>query len=180
MNSHEYKKIIIYTSVVVFLAVGFLLFFLWLGNSVREASENIKKTKAGIVLLEEERKSARVSTKFLEDRVKDFSRIEAFTVDRERPVAFIEFLEGMAKKTNNLMALDFDEIKSKGKALFFRVTIDGSESSTRQYLRLLELAPFEIRPEELIFQKLGRETTASSKTIGPASRIILLISVRAL
>lgn len=178
MNFGQHKKTFLYVLVSFLIVAGFLALFLWLMDAMGRASANLKKTKTDVALLEEERKMARLSSGIFEERSKDLARLESFAADRERPVVFVEFLESTAKKTGNLIALDFDEVRSKGNFLFFRLTVDGSEKSTRQYLKLLELAPFELYTEEFIFQRVRRDT-AGSKGIGPDNRLILLISVKA-
>lgn len=179
MNFSQHKKFFLYILLSLFLAAGSLVIFVGVRSYAGKASESLKKIKTDIVLLEEERKMARSSSAIFEERSRDLARLESFVADRERPVVFVEFLESTAKKTGNLLALDFDEVKSKGNFLFFRLTVDGSEKGTRQYLKLLELAPFELYTEELIFQRLRRDT-AISKAGNPTSRLILLVSVKAL
>ena len=127
----------------------------WLFGQVKKARATIGETANKIILLEEKRKTARQTQILLKDRASDLAKINKFLVDRGEPVEFIENLEETAQKTKNKIVIDFDEGRSKAKNLFFRLTIDGSEASTRKYLKLLGFMPYKIGVEDLIFQKMS-------------------------
>lgn len=142
---------------IVLSLAGFSFFglvLIILLNQTKTASVVLRQSAEKIAELETKIKLAGEMQVLIKDRAGDLSKINKFFVDRERPVGFIEDLEGIAKKTKNRIAIDFMETRSKGKSLFFKLTIEGSESSTRKYLKLLELMPYKIRVEDLTFQKI--------------------------
>ncbi len=155
-------------------------------NQAKTASTVLRGSAEKIFELEAKRKLADEMRILIKDRAEDLAKINKFFVDRERPVEFIENLEEVGKKTKNRVFIDFDEARSKGKNLYFKLTIEGSENSTRQYLKLLELMPYKVRVEDLNFQKMTISETPTfvrqpkGSEISLSHRLIVLIGVETL
>ncbi|MDZ4284390.1 MAG: hypothetical protein U1A28_01020, partial [Patescibacteria group bacterium] len=102
-------------------------------------------------MLAEERRSARASEVLLREREKDISRISTFFVSRRSPIAFIEAVEYAAGKTGNTIVLDIDESAGGESALRFRLMAEGKESGLLVFLRALELLPYKIDIQDMLF-----------------------------
>lgn len=183
------KQKLFVTAAVSLLAVGFLGGAFWkLSGIIENSDARLQNIESKIFSFEEERTLARTAEGVIKARRDDIGRINGFFVDRERPIEFIESLERIAKETRNKMALDFDEGRSKEERLFFRITAEGEEKNVRKFLRLLEFMPYEIRIEDLSFQRIGVSTgvyvpPVPGKKAGeapPSLRLFLFISVKAI
>lgn len=139
---------------------------LWLlSRSVTRTQDSIQRIRSEILMLEEERKFARVVQSFLDKRGDDIAGLDKIFIDRERPVEFIETLENLARTTGNRLTIEFNEGVSTKTILSFRLTIEGAESSTKKYLELLELLPYIIKIENLSFQKYSDPTYSGGYTL---------------
>lgn len=181
-NSRQKFFLTIAVSLTGLSFLGLVLIIL-LGQT-KTAGATLRRSVEKIEELEIKRRLAYEMQILTKERAQDFAKISKFFIDRERPVDFIEGLEEMAKKTNNLIAIDFNEVQSKkSKNLFFKLTIEGNENSVRKYLKLLELMPYKIKVEALTFQKITtsevpiffRQPKGSAATV--SRRIIVLIQV---
>ncbi|MBI2640413.1 MAG: hypothetical protein HYW91_00830 [Candidatus Sungbacteria bacterium] len=178
------------TLVSSILLVGiFIAIFWWLSVNVQGGIEELRRIETEISASEAERKSARAFEELSEARDGDLERIRGFSPNRERPVEFIENLEMAAKDTGNSITLDFDEGRSKTNGrLIFRVTAEGDENGPRNYLKLLELMPYEIRIEDVVFQQITADVSSASSPESslkpvvsrPTHRLLAVISVKAL
>ena len=174
MKSGPKKKFIITIAISAALVGVFFWFYVYIASAVGQATSKLSEIEAQIIELEGERKQTRSLERILEDRGRDLERINAFFVDRERPIKFIEELENLAKTTGNLIALGVDNPTSSGQDLPFRITLDGSEASVSKYLKLFELLPYDIRIEDFSYQKI----TEGDKPAGVDTRLTLQIIVR--
>lgn len=174
MKTNSRQKLFLTIAFSLIIVSFFGLVLRWLFSQVKKASASLGETASRVARLEAERKTAREIQALLKDRAVDLAKVNKFFVDRGEPVEFIENLEAIAKKTQNRIAIDFDEGQSRGKNLFFRLTIEGSEANIRKYFKLLELMPYKIKIEDMIFQKIGSGAASFS------SRLIVLIQVETL
>lgn len=154
-----------------------------LSSAVRGGTGMLQEIESKIAALESERKNTRSFEALLEERSDQFARIRRFSPNREQPVEFIEGLEALARDTKNSISLDFDEGRSKKNAeLIFRLTVEGDETSSRKFLKLLEFLPYEIRMEDLVFQQISAGGSApdeqKSASGRPTHRLFALISVK--
>lgn len=165
----------------LFLMIGVslavLAFWGWILAGLLQQVKNTSITLYGleekVADLEARRKAAGDIQILLQDRAKDLAKINNFSVSKERPVVFIEELEDVAKKTKNRVAIDFDEARSKGKNIFFRLAIDGNENSVLRYLKLLEFMPYKIKVEEASLQRLTSAQISTSLTLPKESEVPL-------
>ncbi len=162
MRFNPFQKLILtfFLTALVVLLTGTGYF--WLVSQIKNLEGSIRSIKSELILLEKERTAVRKINFWLEEKNSDVARIKKFFVERDEIVEFIETLEGLAKNSGNKIALDYDEFKSQGEYLFFRLTADGTEKSVRRYLEAMEFLPYEIRTADIAFQKLtqGRENTS--------------------
>lgn len=176
MRLSPYQKLIATVIFALSLAGISVWIFGGLSASARNGITMLQEIESRIAILEGERKAARLFDSFSEERQEELGRIRRFFPNRERPVELIEELEKLARDTKNSISIDVDEGKSKiGKDLVFRLTVEGSQKSPRDYLKLLLLLPYEIRVEDMVFQKI---TTAQKDVSSlPTYRLLAVISV---
>ncbi len=177
MRFSSYQKLIITAVLALLLALTSAWIFWRLSAGARSGVAMLRETEVRIGEFEEKRKAARLFEALLEERKEDFERISRFSPNRERPVELIEELEQLAKDTQNSISIDVDEGRSNiGQNLVFRLTVEGSETSSRNYLKLLLLLPYEIKVEDLVFQQI---TTAQKSVLFlPSHRLSAVISVK--
>ena len=152
-NPRRKLFLVIGISLVVLIFWGWVLIRLL--RQVKNAGITLRELEGKIVELEAKRKEAGDIQTLLQDRAEDLAKINSFSVNKERPVIFIEDLEDAARKTQNRVIIDFDEGRSRDKNIFFRLTIEGSKDSVLKYLKLLEFMPYQIKVEEMAWQKLA-------------------------
>lgn len=173
---------LIFTSIVSFVVVGILAVTFWrVFSDVRDAAGDLSLIESRIADLENDHRTALAVSEVLKEKSSDLERIGRFLIDRERPVGFIEDLERLAEFTGNKVAIDVVS-SEKGRSpdiLNFRLTIEGEEKDVFRYLRLLELAPYEISVEDFAYQKIAPSVTPakSAKSVSDA-RFIILIGVK--
>lgn len=177
MRFSVYQKLVVTSIFVLFLAGAIIWGFWRLSASVRSGIMTLEEIESRIARLEAERKAARLFDSFSEGREEDMERIRRFSPNRERPVELIEELEQLARNTKNSISIDVDEGRSKaGRDLVFRLTVEGGKTGPRDYLKLLLLLPYEIRVEDMVFQKI---TTAQKDVSSlPTHRLLAVISVK--
>jgi len=172
------------TLVVSLLVLSFLGWVFWsMYRSVGILRDDLNSLEARTISSEKEREGARLTRLLEKENNVAVERIKSFFVDRTSPVKLVEELENAAKMSKNDFSINLDENLSKGKDMFFRLTVAGTEAGIKRYLKLLELAPYHLRIEEFIFQKMEAETNAPSRSglfnpKRPTHRLILLISAK--
>ena len=127
--------------------------------------------------LAEDRQRARASETLLTERESDISRISAFFLDRSNPIAFIEAVERAAEKTGATITLDIDEQAGGDNALRFRLALEGGENVLYDFVRVLELLPYKIEIQDMLFQNVSSESTPSQGR--SLARLLLSVDVTA-
>ncbi len=166
MRITSFQKLLISAAISTVVLLSAFGVYVWTYKSAGDFREQLVELELEVQKLELERQLARKFSGLAKERGGDITRIKKFLVDRERPVVFIEDLEGLAQKSQVLLALDFDEGKSKGNELFFRVTADGSERALHKFIAALELVPYEITLNEFLLQKISEKEIPAA--VGPA------------
>ncbi len=164
--SFSFNKNIVFTVVLALLAVGISVWvYVFVATAVQNADASLQEIGSRIATLEEDRRRVRILEKVMEERKADFARINSFFVSRERPIGFIEEVEGLAKQTNNAIALAIEEQTAKSPELSFRITVDGSEQNVSRYLKLFELLPYALRVDDMVFQRLSGSEAGTARLI---------------
>lgn len=141
--------------------LGFV--FVYISNNMHEARAELSKTVTEISLMEKDQIHLAYMSDLLKDRNADVVRLMALAVNRDRPLQFIERIEKIGHITNTVLALNIDEAKSTPESLMFHAIIDGTDTSIRNMLRLIEAFPYQITIENLSFQRELNQDTASLK-----------------
>lgn len=129
-----------------------------------------------ITAQEDGRRQIKTLEALARERRQDIDRIRAFFPPRDRPLTFIQEIERLGDATKTAVVLDVDESKNDSAHLGFRVTADGDEQAVRTLTRLIELLPYEITPEELMFQKNAPPASSGLGRSGE-SRITMTLRV---
>lgn len=134
------------------LSVGVLAWiFFWTMHATDRIRLEIAQINSDSAALGAEREHALVFARLADERPQDFERIAGYAVDPENPVAFIETLEGLAKKTNNQIKLDVGAATISEGELPFSISLEGAKNDVLKYLKLVELLPYELRVENFDF-----------------------------
>lgn len=158
------------------LSVGVLAWiFFWTMHATDRIRLEIAQINSDSAALGTEREHALVFARLAGERPQNFERIAGYAVDPENPVAFIETLEGLAKKTNNQIKLDVGAATISEGELPFNISIEGAKNDVLKYLKLVELLPYELRIES--FEFTAREASNQPKA-GAGSRAELRIALR--
>lgn len=145
---------IILTALFVLFLVGSLGVSFWLMiRSIKNFGQSFQNIANKIAAHEEDREQARHADALVKKRETDIKKVKEFFIDRKEPVLFIEQLEEIARTTRNKVALTIDEEKGETNSLMFRVSVQGSEATVRMMLTLIELMPYQIAVEDIIFEK---------------------------
>ncbi len=174
------KFVVTVVLALVAVSTSFVIFW-WLLLYVRNSAMRLGDVESKIAVSEEERKVARAAETFLKEQERDLERIRLFSPNKERPVEFIESIESLGKDTGNSIVLDFDEGRSKGANLVFRITVEGTAQSVRQYLRIMELMPYEIHVEDLAFQRLTIANESEKQQVSrslPTHRLTAVLNIK--
>lgn len=133
-----------------------------------EAARRIVQEK--ITDAAEQRRQARISGALLQQRNKDLARIARFFVNRKNPIAFIEAVERAGAETYSDTHLDIDEGRSSEWTLRFRFTVQGAKDDLLRFVRVLELLPYSIDMQEMVFQDIVPDGSGGSREQGLAAR----------
>ena len=131
--------------------LGFIFFAV--ARNVQESRNNLNTIVSNITSSEKDRDRIIHISDLLKDRAQDINRLTSLSVNRARPLQFIERIEEIGHVTNTILALSVDEAKGDANSLIFRATIDGTEASVRSALRLIEALPYQLAIENFSFQR---------------------------
>ena len=154
-------------AVCVIASAGVL--FVFLVGRIESTRSVLIDLEGQITARELGRREANSSRVALASREDALNRINNFFSIPDRPVVFIETLEGIARDTNSAIAFDIDQANSNQTIFTFRVTVEGSEQGVRTFLELIELLPYEIRVQEAVFQRMTLGDSRIVSVSGPSS-----------
>lgn len=181
MKLSSKQKLIFTSGISLVVSIALAWAFFYLASGVIGARSSAETVMQRIAKVEAEIAQANTFKSILEDRGDDIAHIEKLFVDRERPIELIERLESAATSTRVVLSIDLGAQSSNEEFLDLRLTLEGSDQGLLKYLSLLELLPYEIKIEEITFQRSGNEQSRAAGS-GPAgarnSRLLLSIGVR--
>jgi hypothetical protein len=149
------------TTGAALIVIGILVWaMLFLASKIDGMQSHITQTKTAISSLENQRRHMSSLTRIVEERQRDFERINSYFVDSDRPITFIETLEDLARRTENSITLDTGTSIGREETLAFNIMIEGTQESTLRYIKLVELLPYELTIENFnIVLQPAREGT---------------------
>lgn len=183
MRSLLPKKFVLISFVALSCLLILISGYIYFVYIIISAAGDLRGLRYKIVELEGDRTRARLMKQVLETREHDFGRVSNFLVQREQPIDFIEFLDEIKRQTTSSVAVEVGDPKEDSAMLTFRLVVEGKQKNIEKYISLLELMPYEIRVEEIQFQKVsaGENLAAARiKTAGglPDSRLNVVIKVK--
>lgn len=146
--------------------------FLWLAGRITNYHTTLAALDEKIAVLETRRLQARRGEQILTRRIKDFERVKASFVSRARPVALVEYVENLAVRTGNTLVLEIIE-SAPPDELALRLTAEGAVETVQKFVQLIELMPYQISIDELIFQRLDGALAGSASVKTGASPLSL-------
>lgn len=143
----------------------FSYFFIFL--NYKKTKEIYKEIFVNKVKLENIEKREKNIQEFKEKLGKEnITFFEAFFVDKNFPISFINFLEKMAKDSQLKIEISFLETKNKKENfLRFQLKILGENQNLFRFLEKIENSPFLIQIEKISISKLKEEK--EEKEISP-------------
>lgn len=146
------KKFLVTVTVSFAVGVFFLLSYWWLVLEIFEVDSSIRAMRNATKFLEEERSEAKRTDQYLKGHEQELARIKKVFLPRdEKPIEFIENIEGLARATKSRHTLSFDEGRSRGSDLYFSLSLTGGETDVREFLRILEHMPYYLTVGEFSF-----------------------------
>ncbi|MBI2056463.1 MAG: hypothetical protein HYT37_03715 [Candidatus Sungbacteria bacterium] len=174
MKLSSRNKLVLIISGLVLSAGAAGILFSWLTLHITSITADLEAIESKLAILEYERNNIRQIEDSLEEKKPLVTRFHTILVDHNRPIAFLESLTELGKTTGNKITLDYSEQESNQESLVFRLTIEGSASSTAKYLKLLELMPYAITVEHINWQSLAQNSGEQTAD----TRMLITIRVR--
>lgn len=159
MNLPPLYKCVLAIMLSVMLVGGLAYLFVWISKDVERARFALKEKESIIAAIESDHKRSLATEDLLEAHAGDIARMKGFIVNRRAPVRFIERLEDLARMTKNSISLLAEEGRNNEDTLFFRITFDGTETSVRNILRIIDAMPYDIAIESVSYEN-GSSTDA--------------------
>lgn len=159
MSIGPFYKFII-TAGICLLVISALIFGLfYMSSNIFSADGEFAAVDAKINELYQERKRAETVNMLLTEHKDDIIRLHHFFLDRQHPIDFIQQLENVARATKNTLTLGVNEGTADTSSLSFRITVDGTQSSIRTFIRILDALPYSVTLGSITFQNQGRVQT---------------------
>lgn len=179
MRMSPLKKIIIISLVSSAAIAGLLFILIIISGNVQNYRDTLAATDAKIATGEKDFDRLAKISDLLKNRQADIGRLQAITIDRQRPLVFIEAIEQIAHVTNTKIALAVNETKASADSLSFGATLEGSEKNVRTMLALIQTLPYQITIDNISFQRdIPNTSGAGQGPLLPITRIILAIRVK--
>jgi len=115
----------------------------------------------------------------------ELAKIDAAFVPKDQPIEFINLLEDLAQRTNNLFEISLTTVsnpKKKEDGLSFQIRLTGSFLNLMHFLNYMQNMKYRIQIESLdvsAYGAGGASTTKEGKQI-PANSVLSTISIKAL
>lgn len=177
MKLSSAHKLIGMSLALVAVALAVLWGFLYVVKKVNDEAGALESIRGEVASAEAERQSVRQSESILKSRENDIARIENFLIDPVQPVDFIEALEGLAQKTNNVIVLDINDNGAPKGQLAFHINLTGTQKSVLNYLTLLQLLPYQISIQDFNYQKTTKGSVGQ-KNSASDTNMLLTIQVK--
>lgn len=146
--------ICIFTSIVSITAIVISgISFFVVSHNVKVSRNNLQDIAGKIILTNTDRIAVQDLSELFKQREIDINRLNNLSVNKNRPLNFIQHMEIIAHLTGSLLALRAEEVKSDPSVLLFHITADGNETGLRNLIKLIETLPYEISIDNFSFQR---------------------------
>ena len=178
MLKHTFAFSIVAASLSMLLWVCVFWFLI---SGIVQGGADSAGAQGEISRLVQTRANAKAAAAVMRERRDDILRIQNFFVDRERPIAFLKSLEGIAGALGVTLAVDVDSTEDDKNSLAFRLALGGTREGVMRALALIERMPYGVVVQDASYEEVSSSGTGSTVRSGgtPSSRLTLLIRVRA-
>jgi len=152
------SKIILYSFLLLLwlgLLAGFLVYLFW--SSVQTKSAQLKQKQEKIAEVETQSRQLQDLQQSLDEAEPLFATIDSLFINKEAPVAFLEFLEETAAESDldiNITPSAGDkEEKEPWPPTFFEINGVGDFKQGAEFVKKLKYAPYLMEIQRLDFQK---------------------------
>lgn len=178
MAVSPFAKLIITSTVMLSLFAAAIFFYIRAISDIAANEDMLIVLEEKIAQLQHEQKRVAATGEMLQRHTQDIERVRNYFVDKNRPIIFIEELERAARETKNLITLVIEEGKQEDKTLFFRVTFDGTESSVRHALLVLDRLPYQGAIASISYQRTSSPIGADSDNREHKARLVALLAMK--
>lgn len=170
------QKLIAASAVSATLLTGYVWFFWFVASGVMQNNAVRADIVARLDGFARDRSRAQGASALRAERHEDITRLLGFFVDRARPIAFLQMLEGIGRATGSAVVIEVDDAASDEAHLGFRVIVEGGgQNSMIRFVRLLERLPAVITVTQISEEKKSPDTQVGS---GPPDRLVVSLRVR--
>lgn len=178
MRISPFKKLIAASAVSPAAIAGLLFIFITISNNMRNYRATLATTVTEITSGEKDFDRLNKISDLLKNRKSDIGRLQGISIDRARPLTFIETIEQIGHATNVNVSLGVTELKGNSDSLFFGATLEGTEKSVRTMLALIQTLPYQITIESITFQQDISRTPNTGTLPQSITRIVLAMRVK--
>lgn len=157
------KQTITIALILIFLITAVLIFFLILPtlNSIKKISQEISGIKSDLEEIEKRTEAIKEFKKKFPAIKEDLFQFQNSFVDKEFPIDFINFLEGMIK---NYQVLSEIKLIGTGKDfLSFQINASGSPQEIFRLLEKTENIPYLVQIEKITLSKVSESELKEKK-----------------
>lgn len=168
------KKTILILTLSLAIFVSFISFLILPTlKEIQKISKKISQVKTDLENVEKRSESIQNFKKQFPEIEENLDRFERLFVDKEFPIDFINFLEGIAQ--NCQILLEISLLKSEKENLSFQVVARGSPQNVFRFFEKFENSPYLIKVEKLNILKMA-EIGSKEKENLPEANLKLFFS----
>ena len=167
MNRVSYKRELVVA--VGFVVLNLVILFLggwFLTSKIISSSAQLTEEKGVLEVTQKNWEQITRSQKETQSIKSELAKIDEAFVSKNEPIEFIDLLENLAQKTNNLfgielMTLGADPKKSEN-ALLFQIRLTGNFSNLMHFLNYLENMKYQAQVQTLNISRVGASASQTS------------------
>lgn len=156
MRLNKPKQNFVLTCAILSLALAGFIFGIWLETKyIITQANKISKNREELSNIQKQREELRLSSYFLKENHSAIQELLAFFVDPKQPIAFIKTLEKLALLTNTKISIPTASKNKQENILNFSIALEGEKNNVLQYLKLLELLPYDISINDISINRIS-------------------------
>lgn len=181
MTLSPLKKFLIISLIPLAITIALLFAFIFISNHIFNYRDTLQVTMGNLVTNEKDFNHMQKISELIKNRNQDIQRIKHIAIDHERPLVFIETIEQIGRISGVKVTLTVNDKSDNAHVLVFRATLDGSEKNVRDMLALIQELPYQIKIENVSFQRdVVNNFTAQQTILRPLTHLLLTMNVKTL
>ena len=184
MNGSSYKKRSVIAVAFVVANLTILVVGGWfLTSQIVSSSAQLTEKKGMLEATQKNWGQITHSQKELQSIKPELVKIDEAFVPEDQPIEFINLLESLAQRTNNLFEISLTQVsdpKKKEDGLFFQVRLTGSFSNLILFLNYLQNMKYRIQVRSLNINAYGGGVASIKEVEVPANSVYGIIDLKAL